>query len=77
MAVSQRRRSTIGLDYGTHSTKVVHRIRDEEFGRVVHFDDPCDGYSLNTSPSAIRDVDGRLYFGTCALQMNEGENHIQ
>jgi hypothetical protein len=44
-------------------------------GRVVHFDDPCDGYPLNTSPSAIRDVDGRLYFGTRAIQMNEGENY--
>jgi len=75
MAVNQRRRSTIGLDYGTHSTKVVHRIRDEELGRVVHFDDPCDGYPVNASPSAIREVNGRIYFGTRAIEMVEGENY--
>lgn len=68
-------RPTIGLDYGTHSTKIVHRIRDYEIGRIRRFDDSCDGYPVNASPSVIREIDERLYFGSEALRMRGGVNY--
>ena len=75
MPMYQKRASIIGFDYGTHSTKVVHRIRDEELGRIVRFDIEHEGYPRNASPSVIREIDGRLYFGTKALQLQDGENY--
>lgn len=75
MANRPRRNSTIGLDYGTHSTKVVHRVRGEDIGRIIHFDRRCEGYPTNASPSAIREIDGNLYFGTLAIELNGGVDH--
>ncbi len=74
MATIRRRRSTIGLDYGTHSTKVVHRIRNDDVGRVVTFDTPCEGFAPSVSPSVIRDIGGRLYFGSEAVNRDGGIN---
>ncbi|MCA9190695.1 MAG: hypothetical protein KDB03_02995 [Planctomycetales bacterium] len=68
----RQRRSTVGLDYGTHSTKAVYRVRGEELGQILYFDDEMDGYPRNASPSAIREKEGRLYFGKQALQMTGG-----
>jgi hypothetical protein len=67
-----RKRPTIGLDYGTHSTKVVVRARGEEVGNIVRIDSPCDDYPCNASPSVIKQVDDRLYFGTSAVQKKQG-----
>ena len=72
MAGYRRRNSTIGLDYGTHSTKVVHRVRGEEMGRVLRFDRSCEGYPLNAAPSVMREIEGRLYFGTLAVELTGG-----
>lgn len=71
----RRRRATIGLDYGTHSTKVVHRFRHEDFGRILRVDEPADGFPLNAVPSDIREVNGKLFFGTNAVQMSGGDNY--
>lgn len=68
----RQRRSTIGLDYGTHSTKAVYRVSGEELGQVLYFDDRTEGFPKNATPSSIREIDGRLYFGNQALQMKGG-----
>jgi hypothetical protein len=70
-----RRRSTIGLDYGTHSTKVVHRVQGESLGRILAFDRHCEKYPINAAPSVIREVDGLLYFGTLAVELGGGVNY--
>jgi hypothetical protein len=75
MASRLRRSSTIGLDYGTHSTKVVHRVRGEELGRIISFDRYCGDYPINAAPSVIREIDGLLYFGTLAVELHGGENY--
>lgn len=75
MAEYRKRNSTIGLDYGTHSTKVVHRVRGEGIGRVIRFDRSCDGYPINAAPSVIRESDGMLYFGTLAVELTGGEDY--
>lgn len=70
-----KRNSTIGLDYGTHSTKVVHRVRGEELGHIVRFDTPSNEYPANASPSAIRELDGCLFFGSRALSLRNGHDY--
>ena len=69
----RHRRSTIGLDYGTHSTKAVYRVRGAELGEVLYFDDEAVGYPRNATPSAIRLRGGHLFFGREALGMTGGE----
>ena len=75
MPTRPRRNSTIGLDYGTHSTKVVHRVRGADRGRIIRIDRPCEGYPLNATPSMIREIDGRLYFGTLATEFSCGVDY--
>src|SRR5436189_5445713 len=62
----------VGFDYGTHSTKVVLRQRDEVGGRVIKWDDEADGYSEMVAPSLVRVCDGRLYFGAFAGKLDGG-----
>lgn len=63
----------IGFDFGTHSTKVVFRERGREDGQIAQFDEPADGYPSFASPSVVRHVRGRLYFGTEALIDSDGQ----
>lgn len=65
----------VGFDFGTHSSKVVLRERGNESGRVARFDDPTEGYPDGTSPSVVRQVDDRLYFGSSALRRSGGTLH--
>lgn len=69
----RRRRATLGLDYGTHSTKAVYRVRNEQIGQVLCFNEQTSEYPNNAVPSAIREVDGKLFFGKSALQMSGGQ----
>jgi hypothetical protein len=62
----------IGLDFGTHSTKVVVRRRNEQVGNVVVLDLPCQGYPRFASPSAVRIDNGKLFFGTSAVLHHSG-----
>lgn len=62
----------IGLDFGTYSTKVVVRIRGEKKSRVLVFDEPAAGYPSFVSPSLVRMIDGRLFFGRLASQKTGG-----
>ncbi len=66
------KRRTIGLDYGTHSTKVVVRTRGDVVGNVISLDDPHENYPVNSSPSAIWLNNHRLYFGTSAIRNGQG-----
>ena len=63
----------IGFDFGTHSTKVVIRERGGVGGRIAQFDEPSEGYPTFASPSVVRHVRGRLYFGTEALIDSDGQ----
>lgn len=56
----------IGFDFGTHSTKVVYRVRGERMGRIIQLDVPISGYPSAAAPSLVRCVDGKLFFGTDA-----------
>ena len=62
----------VGLDFGTHSTKVLMRPRGEELAGVVQIESPTQGYPWFASPSLVRLADGRLHFGGEALQRNGG-----
>jgi len=64
-----QRKSIIGLDYGTHSTKVVQRYWGDAVGQIVSFDQPLAGYPEHASPSMVSELEGRLYFGTTAVGM--------
>jgi len=75
MTNALKRNVVIGLDYGTYSTKVVIRERNAQYGEVQRFDRSCEGYPTNAAPSAIREIDGRLYFGTEAMERRGGENY--
>jgi len=63
----------IGFDFGTHSTKVVVRERGQPGGSIAHFDEDAEGYPLHASPSLVRCVNDRLYFGTEALTRHGGK----
>lgn len=62
----------IGLDFGTHSTKVVVRRRGERQGRVVALDVPVSGYPPYAIPSLVRAAEGALWFGGEALNRGDG-----
>ncbi len=67
-------RITIGLDFGSHSTKVVFRARGHtNKSWVVRFDTPATGYPTFAAPSLVRMDEGRLYFGSAALGQGEGK----
>lgn len=68
-----RKTVIIGFDFGTHSTKVVVRERGTSDGRIVQFDDVVWGYPYRASPSLVRLVGNRLFFGTEALTRRGGE----
>jgi len=52
-----------GLDFGTFSTKVVARRRNEREATVLCLDEPCPGYPCFTVPSLVRVVQGKVFFG--------------
>jgi len=58
---------TVGLDFGTYSTKVVVRRRGERGATLLTVETPVDGYPSFVSPSLVRVKDGRLWFGGQAL----------
>jgi hypothetical protein len=65
----------LGIDFGTHSTKVVCRER-RPIGyeaQIVAFDEPAKGYPQCASPSLVSVDEGRLYFGTTALNRSSGK----
>lgn len=72
---NNRKTLIIGFDFGTHSTKVVVRERGIPDGRIAHFDEVANGYPLFASPSLVRQVDDRLFFGTKALHVRGGTLH--
>jgi hypothetical protein len=54
---------TIGLDYGTFSTKVLVRRRGEDEATLLKLDEPTQGYPDFVLPSDVRIAEGRLFFG--------------
>ncbi len=65
----------LGLDFGTFSTKVIARRRNESSAVVLELDQPCAGYPSFALPSLIRVTDGKVFFGKCAAQAVGGELH--
>lgn len=63
----------VGFDFGTHSTKVVFRLRGGADGRIAQFDKPASGYPILASPSVVRFLNGQLFFGTQALRQSGGQ----
>lgn len=72
-ARGNRQTLIIGFDFGTHSTKVVVRERGQPGGSIAHFDQDAEGYPRHASPSLVRCVDARFYFGTEALKRHGGK----
>lgn len=68
-----RKTVIIGFDFGTHSTKVVFRVRGRPEGRIAKFDTPAPGYPVLASPSLVRYLNGQLFFGTQALRQSGGQ----
>jgi hypothetical protein len=68
-----RRTLIVGFDFGTHSTKVVVRERGRPEGRIAQFDAFSRNYPTSASPSVVRLIGDRLYFGTTALNASGGE----
>jgi hypothetical protein len=58
----------LGLDFGTFSTKVIARRRNERTAVVLQLDEPCAGYPAFALPSLIRLTDGKVFFGRCAAE---------
>ncbi len=68
-----RKTIIIGFDFGTHSTKVVVRERGRADGHIARFDESSEGYPCYASPSLVRSVENRLFFGTEALRTSGGK----
>lgn len=66
------KRATIGLDFGTHSTKVMLQTRNEETAHVLFVDEPAPGYPDFAVPSLVRLAGDQLFFGRTALQKSDG-----
>lgn len=65
---------TIGLDFGTYSTKVVFRGHGEaNRSWVLRWDEPAAGYPEFASPSLVRVDEKKIYFGSAALRCREGK----
>jgi hypothetical protein len=62
-------RATIGLDFGTHSTKAVLRVRGEEgTGWVLRLAPDLEGYPHGATPSLVQvDSHSRFLVGEAAL----------
>lgn len=63
----------LGLDFGTHSTKAVLRLRGTSQLLVPFLDAQRADYPPFASPSLVRLCDGRLIFGASALGGAGGE----
>jgi hypothetical protein len=69
----QSRAIQLGLDFGTHSTKAMLRVRGNDQPLVLFLDEPTEGYPQFSSPSLVRLTnDGRLFFGAAALAERDG-----
>jgi len=73
--VSTKLALQIGLDFGTHSTKIVIRRRGERRAQVVCVCDPVNGYPAFVVPSLTRVAQGSLWFGDVALSKSGGSLH--
>ncbi len=62
----------IGLDFGTHSTKVVVRRRGENAAFVVAADEPTTGFPWYVTPSLVHVADGKVSFGSVCRTQNVG-----
>lgn len=62
----------LGIDFGTHSTKVIVRIRGEKTARVLFLDEPTPGYPSFATPSLVSLQGGQLFFGRRASQTDGG-----
>lgn len=63
----------LGFDFGTHSTKVILRVRNDQLGIVLFLDEAIPGYPPFASPSVVRLNDDKLYFGSRALKEKGGK----
>ena len=68
----QRTVVVVGCDFGTHSTKVLFQRRGEDRIRLAKVCDSCAGYPACATPSLLRVVGERLYFGTRAALRRDG-----
>lgn len=73
--VSTKPRVTIGVDFGTYSTKVLVHWGDEELdkAKLVRLAEPTQGYPSFVLPSDVRISGGRLYFGREAWSRETGD----
>lgn len=64
---------TIGLDYGTFSTKVLVRRRGDDKATLLRLDEATPRYPDFVFPSDVRITGGRVFFGREAWSRNTGE----
>ena len=64
---------TIGLDFGTHSTKIILRPRGSEKASLLRICKPQEGYPEFACPSLVRIIDSRVCFGSKALEVSGGK----
>lgn len=69
---SDRTTVVVGFDFGTYSTKVLFRKRNDDVARVLTLGDPVPGYPSFASPSLVSLEQGRLWFGGEALAHTQG-----
>jgi hypothetical protein len=74
-ARSARTPVVVGFDFGTHSTKVLVRKRNEETARVLTIDEPAQGYPSFASPSVVRIAKERLWFGSSTFASKDGTRY--
>ncbi len=65
-------RINVGIDFGTHSTKIIARVHNEQEGRVLFLDTPTTDYPEFALPSLVNLADGHLFFGRQALAVGCG-----
>ncbi len=70
---SRSKAITVGLDFGTHSTKILFRPRNDDEAVLFPVRKSHDGYPRFASPSLVRIADGRAYFGGKALEVRSGK----
>jgi hypothetical protein len=64
----------LGLDFGTHSTKAILRVRNGPNKALVLFlDEPGPNHPAFAAPSLVRLCDGKLFFGQRAAQAVGGK----
>ena len=64
-SASRDRRPTlvVGFDFGTHSTKILLRMRGEKKAYCIQPAESTEGYPSFAFPSLVRLFEGNLYFG--------------